>query len=133
MKDDVQRLKQYGINDEAILKALTMKYGKSVEPSLLDVPAVTLVRAGLLISHGIEDPRSLAAADPDDVADTDVGSKSFAKAIIEAAAIVYDDSPTLNTLRKKTDADDQSIITTLRPLIAVGIPRAKQPVTWQRF
>lgn len=122
VKDDVQRLKQYGINDESILKALTMKYGESVEPSLLDVPAVTLVRAGLLISHGIEDPRSLAAADPDDVADTDVGSKSFAKAIIEAAAIVYDDSPTLNTLRENTGADDQSIITTLRPLIAVGIP-----------
>jgi len=122
VKDDVQRLKQYGIDDESILKALTMKYGESVEPSLLDVPAVTLIQAGLLISHGIEDPRSLAAANPDDVADTDIGSKSFAKAIIEAAAIVFDESPTLDSLREKTDADDQRIVTTLRPLIAVGIP-----------
>ena len=121
VKNDVRRLKQYGINDESILKALTMKYGESVEPSLLNVPAVTLIRAGLLISHGIEDPRSLAAADPDDVADTDVGSKAFAKAIIEAAAIVFDESSTLDTLREKTDADDQRIVTTLRPLIAVGI------------
>ncbi len=53
-----------------------MKYGESIEPSLLDVLAITLVQAGLLIANGIEDPRSLAA-DPVDVADTDVSESSL--------------------------------------------------------
>jgi len=122
VRDDVRRLKQYRIDDESIMKALTLKHGDRTGSSLLDVPGVTLTRAGLLIANGIEDPASLAMAGPSDVVKTDVGSESFAEAIVEAATIVRNESPILDTLREATDVDDRHIISTLRPLVAAGIP-----------
>lgn len=132
VRDDIHRLKQYGINDESILKTLTMKYGDSTGPSLLNVPAITLIRAGLLIANGIEDPRSLLEADTDDIVDADVGSRSFAQAVIEGAAILLNESPTLETLREQTDLNDQSLIGELRPLMAAGIPPMRPSTTSSR-
>lgn len=122
VREDVRRLKQYGIDDESVLKTLTMKYGDAPSLSLLDVPAVTLVRAGLLVSHGIQGPRALATADPNRVTDAILGSRSLAEALVEAAAIVHDDSSALDTLREETDVSDRQIVDVLRPLVTDGIP-----------
>ncbi|WP_200530878.1 putative phosphothreonine lyase domain-containg protein [Halorubrum sp. LN27] len=122
IRDDIRQLKQYGVGDEAILKTVSIKYNNTETISLLDVPSVTFPRAGLLVENGIEDVRSLAAADPSSVANADIGSKSMAESIIEGAKIILNDSDVLDRLQNETDISDTQLVKHLRSLISDGIP-----------
>ncbi len=45
--------------------------------------------------------------------------------IIESTALVFDKAQTIDNPREETDVDDQRIISTLRHLVAVGIPPSR--------
>lgn len=120
--NDVERLQQYGLHREPILKALAQKYDEGGSQTLLEVPGVGVVRAALLIANDIETPRVLSSATVGEVAAIELGSEGYAKAIIETSSMILDESPTLDQIRSETDVTDETIISTLRPIATAGKP-----------
>lgn len=119
---EARKLGEYGFSRESILKTLGLKYDDTGNKTLFDVPGVDVVRAAALIEEGYETPRRVANASSDEIERLEYIGSDTGRAIVETSAVLLDESPTLNRLRKETDYTDRDLVDLLRPIAAAGIP-----------